>query len=655
MADTPLNIKIVVDGANLTTGMSQAAATVEAATAKMNTSFSRVGPAWEEAMHEAAFSTREARESVRGLGEEIGVHIPRFVSTFISDLGGVGQALAFAFTPVAIIGFLGVLNELPDAIQKGSDKLVGFDTEAKKAYSDAIKQNLEYQKENVNLASKLREVALIGKEGPGRTALEMQLQAKSTAELSEFTGQLEKRIRDTEAAIKNHVSGLNIMGEVLKGQVTGSIAGTAIAMDKWLKETVSVDDLKKKLADLNAVLEETQKKLKFEAPVEKQKLAAEDALKNQELLNRTYDEGVEITKRGGEADLRHIEERMHLEDEAQRKLDEADKRNEEAQNREIRQTQSRYEEERRDAERVAAAKFATATASADHELALGRVTVRQATALKLGALQDEYTAEVNAIEKRVALLDDSDPDSPKMRAKLYAELLVLEQKYQADRLKIGTKAASAQQQMWGQAFTALNRTFDQAIQGLVTGTERFGNAFGRMLTDILSKFIQAMVRMGAQWLLTHVLMLVVKKSVHEQEVLMDAKAAAAAAWKAVVGIPIIGPILAPIAAATAFAGVEAFSAAGGWDVPGSIPSSGALTVIHPKEMVLPADVANSVRGGTRIGGPGSLAGSSSGGDIHLHYSPSVQAIDGRGIVAMLDQHSDHILQMITTAKRENRF
>ena len=48
----------------------------------------------------------------------------------------------------------------------------------------------------------------------------------------------------------------------------------------------------------------------------------------------------------------------------------------------------------------------------------------------------------------------------------------------------------------------------------------------------------------------------------QKQKLKDAAAAARGAYKAIVGIPIVGPILAPVAAAAAFAAVEAFEAGG---------------------------------------------------------------------------------------------
>ena len=106
-------------------------------------------------------------------------------------------------------------------------------------------------------------------------------------------------------------------------------------------------------------------------------------------------------------------------------------------------------------------------------------------------------------------------------------------------------------------------------------------------------------------------------------------------WKAMVGIPVIGPILAPIAAATAFAGVMAFSAEGGM---GNVPYDDAPFLLHKNEMVLPADLASRVRAMT--GGSGGAGGfdmpnpaNGNGGDTHHHWN--VNALDGHSVKRVL--------------------
>ena len=87
------------------------------------------------------------------------------------------------------------------------------------------------------------------------------------------------------------------------------------------------------------------------------------------------------------------------------------------------------------------------------------------------------------------------------------------------------------------------------------------------------------------------------KSTTESKLLNAAVSAAAGAYQAIVGIPYVGPILAPIAAAVAFAGVMAFGGLVGSAKGGEmeVGSDNAPYFLHKRESVLPAGVADNFR------------------------------------------------------------
>jgi hypothetical protein len=122
--------------------------------------------------------------------------------------------------------------------------------------------------------------------------------------------------------------------------------------------------------------------------------------------------------------------------------------------------------------------------------------------------------------------------------------------------------------------------------------------------------------------------------------------AAAGAWAAIAGIPVVGPVLAPVIAAGTLAGVMALagslkSAHGGYDIPAG---TNPLTQLHAQEMVLPAELANKVRGMTD-GGAG-------GGDTHNHFH--ISAIDHRGMRELFLEHSDALADGAAKAVRDGR-
>ncbi len=121
-----------------------------------------------------------------------------------------------------------------------------------------------------------------------------------------------------------------------------------------------------------------------------------------------------------------------------------------------------------------------------------------------------------------------------------------------------------------------------------------------------------------------------------------AAVAAAGAYAALAAIPVIGPIIAPLAAAAALIGVLAlgkslFSAEGGW---GEVPADGMQATLHKKEMVLPAAIAEplrqSLKGGFALPTAGGVSAAANeaggkirammqekGGDTNLHYNPQI--------------------------------
>ena len=57
------------------------------------------------------YAAQQSKASLALMGEEIGVHIPRQLRTFITMLPGVGQALDVSFKAVAIIALIAVIYE----------------------------------------------------------------------------------------------------------------------------------------------------------------------------------------------------------------------------------------------------------------------------------------------------------------------------------------------------------------------------------------------------------------------------------------------------------------------------------------------------------------------------------------------------------------
>ncbi len=199
-------------------------------------------------------------------------------------------------------------------------------------------------------------------------------------------------------------------------------------------------------------------------------------------------------------------------------------------------------------------------------------------------------------------------------------------------------------------------SFSSAIRGMIDGTETLSAAVAKMGKQMLSSLESALQKMLEQWLEHHIMELLIhtqakegenavdkaaaaqKQEISMQEhlsqVFMAAKQAAAKAWTAMSGIPVVGPALGAAAAAATFAAVMAFgsitSAQGGfYEV-----DRDQLAYIHKREMVLPAGIADRLRS-TVDSGIGA-----SGMSVNVYHN--VNAIDAASFKDTIKQHGNII-------------
>ena len=239
---------------------------------------------------------------------------------------------------------------------------------------------------------------------------------------------------------------------------------------------------------------------------------------------------------------------------------------------------------------------------------------RLATLQATRATLQTGTDEANAADKDIQALQD----------KLATQTLLYQQYY------LHIQSLQQQQGMVAaQVLTGISNQVNQNVMQWMQGHETFGRMAQKMWLGIASAAISGLMRVAEQELIG----LAVHSTVLKQEQLANAKAAASGAYKSVVGIPYVGPILAPIAAATAFAATAAFEQ-------GGIVENTGGALVHKNEMVLPAHLSKFVQdAAAQRAGNETGAG---GGDEHFHYSPtiSINAIDKNGMEDALREHGE---------------
>jgi hypothetical protein len=272
---------------------------------------------------------------------------------------------------------------------------------------------------------------------------------------------------------------------------------------------------------------------------------------------------------------------------------------------------------------------------------------------------EEWIEELN---KRKQLALDNNEDLKQVELDFWKSKLAIAQEGSKEYIEIHSKILTIEEELarqakaaqatlakettkeWVSVFNAIPSAFDQALKGVGKSVFTMRDLFRTMFTDITKMSAEAGLRM----LRDHVAAELAKHHATVASVTAQVairtwgalESVAQTEWAAVKGLAIelahaiksmaiysgkmfmgmaswlsdkLGPFAIPVAlgvtAAAVGVGASMMSAAGGYDIPAGL---NPMTQLHAQEMVLPAELANRVRG--MAGGPGG-----SGSVVHNHY------------------------------------
>ena len=312
-----------------------------------------------------------------------------------------------------------------------------------------------------------------------------------------------------------------------------------------------------------------------------------------------------------------------------------------------------------------------ADAAAKEKYSKGMISVQQLIALEQ-MLEDKKT-EILADGVRRRIAESMKENDPEKLAELVGQLDAIYLAHQNRMTEIDQQATAKRDQIIKQFTQTVESQMTSAFEGIIKGTETVTQAMRKFFVgvagDIVNSFAQTAahyIAINAQkWIIEQVQgkaattaqtatdQVATSKKIANitsvqtaqtaattamttaettanatsiasslamsiQEILYYAAVASAGAFAATAPIPYVGPELAPAAAASAYTTVSAMtsllSAEGGADIPAGI---NPLLQAHAKEMVLPAPIADTVRGAMSAygsSGGGNSGGGGSGGD-----------------------------------------
>ena len=239
--------------------------------------------------------------------------------------------------------------------------------------------------------------------------------------------------------------------------------------------------------------------------------------------------------------------------------------------------------------------------------------------------------------------------------KLWAEELLAYQKFQSDKEKLDLQGAQTSQRTWQSLMQPIQRAFDTSITGMILGTTTLQKAVANIAQSILAEFVNLGVKMVTNWLASELAMTTATEVGAAARTAADGEGMAAGlaikaanAIKSIItdsaqtfsGIfaflaPIMGPAAAGEASVMAAAGGIA-SAAGGWVVP-----SDQLAMVHQNEMILPANISQSLQ--TMI----SANGGAGAGAVVVNVS----AIDSQDVRRFFQSNGSLLVSAVNKAMR----
>jgi len=230
---------------------------------------------------------------------------------------------------------------------------------------------------------------------------------------------------------------------------------------------------------------------------------------------------------------------------------------------------------------------------------------------------------LEAIKQLEAASGDKDPD--KIR-KLLSEIEALELEHHQRQREIRTRQVIESQREWLGALRQMEGGFKTAIAGMLKGTTTFAEGMRQMTAAVVGAVIDMIAQLAAQWLVAQIAQIVGVKTTTASTIPAKAAEAGAAGTASWAGAPwpinMRAPAFGAAMAATAGAYSAGLSAAGGFDIPSNL---NPVTQLHAREMVLPADLADTVRAMAGVAGAGGGGGYRQAGSISIH------AVDSRSI------------------------
>jgi hypothetical protein len=279
------------------------------------------------------------------------------------------------------------------------------------------------------------------------------------------------------------------------------------------------------------------------------------------------------------------------------------------------------------------ARLAQSLRALDTEFRTHKITADERWRLEQQLTQAIYGEELKRLDALVATLAQGTKaydQAMRQRAKIAADF-ARQAQANTDRLAI------EESRKWSALGNSIKSSFNTALDGALFEGKTFSQFMLQVAEGIARAFLQMGETIAENWIATQLANVATTKATQGASALgqiSDAAGVAGAnAFAATSAIPVVGPELAPAAAAAAVSETLSFAsllslASGAWELPGD-----ALAVLHRGEMVVPENFARGIRSG-------GFEGTS---DVHMNYAPTIHAREPATLKQLLVTESSEML------------
>lgn len=305
------------------------------------------------------------------------------------------------------------------------------------------------------------------------------------------------------------------------------------------------------------------------------------------------------------------------------------------------------------AQRVLQVRVQTAEQALNEAVRTGQMSAAQREAIEQRLTNTLYAEDLKRLQNELTTLTPETAayqrvadQIEQIEAQHYQRMEALQIQYEATKQRQEQQALAARHREAMKVESIEN----QLMSGLISGRMTWAGMERRIFQEVAGAEVESVMHSVTETLMLHetaaAKTLAIKTASAMKTFAIDAAEAATGAFKAMVGVPYIGPILGAAAAAAALIEVKnlAHFDVGAWSIPHDMPA-----MVHRNEMIVPRPFADDFR--SAVSGRGTAGGGGTAGDVHLH----LHTADGDDAKRFLLGNADAVAAAVKEAHRRGAF